>query len=281
MLLVQISDTHIEEPGQRAYGRYDTADSLARCLTAILALDRRPDLVVHTGDLAHHGSAERYRLFREILGDFPLPFYAIPGNHDARESLRAAFADQSWMPQTGTFLHYVVEGPVRLICLDSTIPGETPGELCAERIGWLEARLAETPAKPTVIAMHHPPFATAMTGGSSVGLLAGGAELDALLRRHQNVLRVIAGHNHRPMTVGFGGTIGYAAPPVSYPFALEMGAERLLSLTAEPPGFAVHVFADDAGVGVPGLITHTVPFGDWPGPIPLLRAGKRILPGGN
>jgi 3',5'-cyclic AMP phosphodiesterase CpdA len=41
---VQISDTHIEEPGQRAYGRYDTADSLVRCLAAILALDRRPDL---------------------------------------------------------------------------------------------------------------------------------------------------------------------------------------------------------------------------------------------
>jgi Icc protein len=276
MILVQISDTHIEEPGLRAHGLYDTAASLARCLKAIQALDRRPDLVVHTGDLTNHGSAERYQLFREILGAFPLPFCAIPGNHDVREPLRAAFADQQWMPRTGAFLHYVVEGPLRLICLDSTIPGETPGELCGERLAWLAERLAEAPGKPTVVALHHPPFATAMTGGSSIGLLRGGPELDEILRRHPNVQRVIAGHNHRAMTVGFGGTIGYVAPPVSFSFALEMGTERLLSLTAEPPGFAVHVWTDDAGLGAPGLITHTVSFGEWPAPIPLLRAGKRI-----
>ena len=191
------------------------------------------------------------------------------------------FADQPWMPQAGTFLHYVIEGPVRLICLDSTIPEQTPGELCGERLAWLADRLAEAPGKPTVVALHHPPFATAMTGASSIGLIRGGAELDALLRRYPNVQRVIAGHNHRAMTVAFGGTIGFAAPSMSYPFALEMGPERLLSLSGEPPGFAVHVWENGGVAGAPSLITHTVPVGDWPTPIPLLRAGQRVLDGGH
>jgi 3',5'-cyclic AMP phosphodiesterase CpdA len=277
MIIAQISDTHIEEPGNRAYGRYDTTAALTRALNALLALDRRPDLVVHTGDLAHSASAERYRVFREVLGSFPIPFCAIPGNHDARDPFRDAFADMAWMPRTGRFIQFVVDGPVRLVALDSTIPGAPAGELCAERLAWLADRLAEAPTAPTIVAMHHPPFATGMTGASSIGLVSGGRELDALLRRHPQVQRIIVGHNHRAMTAGFGGTIGYAAPSVSYPFALEMGPERLLSIAGEPPGFAVHIWGDDAGIGTPGLVTHTVPLGDWPAPIPLLKAGQRLI----
>ena len=33
----------------------------------------------------------------------------------------------------------------------------------------------------------------------------------------------------------------------------------------------------DAGVGEPGLVTHTIPIGDWGEPLPLHRKGKRIL----
>ncbi|MFV0294816.1 MAG: phosphodiesterase [Hyphomicrobiaceae bacterium] len=278
MLLVQISDTHIEEAGAKAYGQFDTTRALERCLAAILKLDRRPDFIVHTGDLAHHGSLERYRLFRSIMDDFPIPYCAIPGNHDARDLFREAFSDRPWMPVEFPFIQFVVEGTIRLICLDSTIPHETPGELCATRLDWLEKRLAEAPGHPTIVALHHPPFATGMTGGSSDGLVRGGVEFAHLLRRFPNVVRVISGHNHRAVTAAFGGTTGYVVPAVSYPFALEMGAERRLSLAGEPPGFGVHLRLDDDGTGAPGLITHTVPIGDWPPPMPLLRGGRRVLP---
>ena len=281
VIVVQISDTHIEEAGVKAHGLYDTAQSLSRCLAAVQALDVKPDVVLHTGDLADGGTAASYGTLRGLLSNFPFPFYAIPGNHDDREPFRQAFSDQPWLPRTGPFINFTVDGPVRLVCLDSTIPGEVAGELCAERLHWLADRLAEAPGHPTIVALHHPPFATAMAGVSGVGLRQGGPELDALLRRYPNVQRVIAGHYHRAMTIAFGGTIGYAAPSAAYPFGLDMGPERILSLSAEPPGFAVHVWMGDAGVGTPGLITHTVSFGDWRAPIALRRGGQRMLDSGH
>lgn len=278
MILVQITDTHIEEPGDLAYGRYDTAATLKAAVTAIGQMSPAPDLVLHTGDMAHHGSIERYRYFRELIADLEVPFYAIPGNHDGRVPFRAAFADTDWMPTEGEFLHYVIDDfDLRIICCDSVREDETPGGFCADRLSWLNTQLSAAPNKPTVVALHHPPFGSAMTGTTSNGLVEGGAELSALLQRHSQVVRVIAGHAHRPFTCAFGGTIGYAAPTTCYPFALETGPERVLSITGEPPAFAVHIWMEDAGVGAPGLVTHTVPVGDWGEPITLLRNGERVI----
>lgn len=278
MIIVQITDTHIEEPGSLAYERFDTAANLRAAVAAINRIKPAPAMVMHTGDMAHHGSIERYRYFRELITDLEAPFYAIPGNHDGRAPFREAFSDMDWMPKDGTFLHYTIDDfPVRIVCCDSVRAGEVTGGLCAERQDWLDRTLAEAPDKPTIVAMHHPPFGSGMTGTTSNGLVEGGAELAAILRRHPQVVRLIAGHAHRPFTCQFGGTIGYASPTTCYPFALEMGEERILSVAGEPPAFSLHLWMADAGVGEPGLVTHTIPIGDWGKPLPLLRKGKRIL----
>ena len=142
-----------------------------------------------------HATAELYDLFCQLMSDLQAPLRVIPGNHDDREMLRSAFADTDWMPQGGVFQHYVVDAlPVRIICCDSVMAGEIQGELCPERLAWLEARLDEAPTQPTIIAMHHPPFASGMTGSSTKGLAHGGPELASLLRRHPQVTRLIAGH---------------------------------------------------------------------------------------
>src|SRR5260370_12491037 len=87
-----------------------------------------------------------------------MPVYVIPGNHDSREGLSRAFADRGYLPTSGGFLHYTVEEwPVRLIGLDTQVPGQPGGRLCAERLARLHARLREAPARPTLGFMHHPP----------------------------------------------------------------------------------------------------------------------------
>ncbi|MFX8389412.1 hypothetical protein ABTL55_19310, partial [Acinetobacter baumannii] len=80
-----------------------------------------------------------------------------PGNHDARDALREVFPDHAYLPKTG-FLQYTVEGlPVRLVALDTLMPGKGYGVLGAERLDWLEARLGESD-RTTILFMHHPPF---------------------------------------------------------------------------------------------------------------------------
>src|SRR5258708_8705981 len=125
MLLCQISDLHVTASGQRLHGVVDTVACLERCVRRIIGLDPLPDLVVATGDLVDTPSARAYGLLREMLAKLPLPVYLLPGNHDERQALRAAFPDHRYLPREGEFLQYAIdEHPVRLLALDTVVPGE-------------------------------------------------------------------------------------------------------------------------------------------------------------
>jgi len=94
MLLAQISDLHIKQPGALAYRRVDTAASLARTIARLNALTPRPDAVLMTGDLVDHGSVEEYRHLKTLLDMLEIPYWLLIGNHDAREPLREVFAER-------------------------------------------------------------------------------------------------------------------------------------------------------------------------------------------
>jgi 3',5'-cyclic AMP phosphodiesterase CpdA len=122
MIVAQISDTHIVAPGQlfrcpvqgtapeaeRVYCEFDTAPYLARAVAALNALVPRPDVVLVTGDLVEHGEAAEYDRLRRLLAPLVMPVFVIPGNHDAREPLRAAFRGDGYFPAEG-YLQYTVE----------------------------------------------------------------------------------------------------------------------------------------------------------------------------
>jgi hypothetical protein len=116
-----------------------------------------------------------------------------------------------------------------------------------------------------------------LTVGSAKGLLRGGTELSEVLSRHDQVVRILAGHVHRPITAPFAGTIGFAGPTTCYPFGIDIGPEQVLNIVHEPPGIAVHLWMPDAKPDGPGLVTHVQPLGDWAPPMTLLRDGKSVL----
>ena len=89
MIVIQLSDPHIVAPGELLYGRVDTADFLARAVAEINRLDPLPDVAVVTGDLVDHGDPAEYEHLRTLLAPLAMPVFVIPGNHDAREPLRA------------------------------------------------------------------------------------------------------------------------------------------------------------------------------------------------
>src|SRR3954452_17049549 len=89
--VAQISDLHIKPQGSLAYGRVDTAQALERCVAALNEFSPAPDFVVISGDLADTPTAEEYQHLKRLLAPLKLPFAGIPGNHDSRELMRAAF----------------------------------------------------------------------------------------------------------------------------------------------------------------------------------------------
>ncbi|MGH8814617.1 MAG: metallophosphoesterase, partial [Advenella sp.] len=118
-ILVQLTDLHIREPNKLAYGRLDTAPYLRNCVESVLRLRQKPDAVVLTGDLTDFGRPAEYAHLRQLLAPLDMPLYLLPGNHDDRTNLRAAFPEHRYMAQ-GEFIQYVVDiGPLRLIALDT------------------------------------------------------------------------------------------------------------------------------------------------------------------
>jgi 3',5'-cyclic-AMP phosphodiesterase len=264
MLIAQITDLHIKPPGQLAYGRVDTAAYLERAVAALLALDPQPDVVIATGDLVDVGDPEEYGRLRQLLAPLAPPLYVVPGNHDARRPLRAAFAGEGYLPADGAFLHYTVEDwPVRLIGLDTQVAGEASGALCAERLAWLAARLAEQPERPTLLFMHHPPFATGIEHMDAMGL-AGAAELAAIVRRHPQVERIACGHVHRSIQTRFAGTLASIAPSTAHQVALDLRPAAEASFTFEPPGFHLHLWQPGGGI-----VTYTAHTESFAGPYPF------------
>ena len=263
MLIAQITDMHIKPPGELLYKRVDTAGFLERAVAHVAGLDPRPDIVLATGDLVDGGKPEEYALLRRLLAPLAMPVYLIPGNHDARDAMREGFPDHTYLPRSG-FLHYTIENlPVRLIALDTLIPGKGHGELCAERLDWLEARLGESD-RPTVLFMHHPPFDCGIDFFDGHRLLEGGPRLAELVRRHDNVERVMCGHVHRPIQVRWAGTMASIAPSTAHQATLDLHDGAPLSMMMEPPGVALHLWRPGTG-----LVTHVSYIGTYDGPQPF------------
>jgi 3',5'-cyclic-AMP phosphodiesterase len=145
MLVAQITDTHITTPGKLLMGVVDTASALERAVSALNSLDPLPDLTVLTGDLVENGELEEYDHLRTLLAPLRMPVLTIPGNHDAREPMREAFVAEGYPPRQG-FLNYVIEDhALRIVAVDTLVPGEPGGALCEERLLWIDRMLAAAP----------------------------------------------------------------------------------------------------------------------------------------
>ena len=270
MIIAQITDFHIKARGELAYRVVDTAACLAAAVRRIAALDPQPDLVVATGDLTDFGRPDEYELLRELLTPLDRPVYVIPGNHDEREAMRLAFADRGFLPASG-FLHYAIEHyPVRLVALDTVIPGEGGGRLCAERLAWLDRCLAAAPDRPTAIIMHHPPFRTGIAHMDRIGL-DGADAFAAVLARHPQVERVWCGHLHRAIQARIGPhAIASTAPGTAHQVALDLHPNGASAFTMEPPGYQLHLWTEA------GFVSHTGSIGDFAGPFPFHADGALI-----
>lgn len=266
MLICQITDLHIRPRGLAAYRVSETNMMVERAIDALIALRPRPDVVLITGDMTDCGLVEEYELLRALLSRLPMPVYMVPGNHDRRDNLRKVFADWPSVVSDPEFVQFVVDDfPVRLIGLDTLVPGASGGELCEKRLAFLERALAVDDVKPVVIFMHHPPFAHGIVHMDRINLTSGQARLRELVRAHGRVERILCGHDHRAIDTLFGGTLASVAPGVSHQVAFDLDPAHEGALVFEPPAFRLHLSGVEEGI-----VSHTVYVERFPGPFPFV-----------
>ena len=274
VLIAQISDLHIKPPGALAYGRVDTASALERCVAALNAFTPKPDLVVISGDLADTPTAEEYEYLKRLLAPLKLPFVGIPGNHDSRELMRAAFPRAAYAFPTGALNQSVEIGGLDLVLLDSSVPGRPHGELDPSTLQWLAATLASSPDRPALLFLHHPPFKTGIWHMDHQYLLNAG-ELAAVVKRHPRAQLIAAGHIHRAILTMFAGIQSTICPAPNHAVDLDLAELRGPSFKVEPPAFHLHAWFPGEGFG--SVVTHQVPIGDFDGPHPFFGPDGKLL----
>jgi 3',5'-cyclic-AMP phosphodiesterase len=233
-LLIQLSDPHVGA----TWTRGDPAARWQAAIESVALLPDPVDAVLVSGDLVEHGADDEYAVVKSALDALDVPVHVLPGNHDDRARLRRHFrlggeADEP--------VHYTVDlGPFRLVVLDTTKPGRDSGQIERRQLEWLEAELTAAPDDTTVLAMHHPPFATGMRAWDAIGLAPSDrAALSGVIGRHPNVVRMLAGHVHCPLTAELAGCIALSAPSTYVQARPRFEADDL-ELSDESAAFAIH-----------------------------------------
>lgn len=249
-VILHLSDTHLLG-GDRLLGdRYDTAQHLRRTLAAAEATGVRPDAVVFTGDLTDLGEPEAYRALRAEVEPWAArlgaPVVWVAGNHDERPALRAELLDgePSEEPATGVY----DLGGLRLIALDSTVPGWHHGDLDAAQLSWLRAELAEPAPRGTILALHHPPLPSHIPFFDILELRDQRGLADAIAGT--DVRAILAGHLHYSTSGTFAGVPVSVAAASCYTMDLARPADEVNGMDAGRAFHLVHVWDD--------TITHAV-----------------------
>jgi 3',5'-cyclic AMP phosphodiesterase CpdA len=206
-VLIHLSDTHLRAAGSRLFDEVDATERLKSALGVIEASGISPDGIVFTGDLVDLGEAEAYTQLRELVEPFAARLqtrvFWVMGNHDDRAGFRGRlFDDTATAPMIPVDRVDELDG-LRLVTLDSTVPGLHHGELRDEQLAWLADVLATPAPLGTILAMHHPPVPSVLPLAASVELRDQSRLAEVL--RGSDVRAIIAGHLHYSTFATFAG----------------------------------------------------------------------------
>ena len=253
MLIAQISDVHIRDHLGMFGELVDTSKTLEKAIKLLNALDPQPDVVLATGDLTDDGTKEQYSQFLEIIAPLNAPLLPLPGNHDDYSEFINAFS--STLPDEIPKNHcsYVIDNfPVRLIALDTSLPGQHDALFSEDHELWLSQVLAQEKDKPTLIFTHFPPFETGINFMDISGLKSAD-RLEKIIRNNPQVKLVVAGHVHRPIQTSFASTMISVCPSTGNQLKLDLNPKNG-SAVDEPPGFQLHIWKNDRFVTHTGII---------------------------
>lgn len=204
-VLLHLSDTHLRAAGSQLFDRVDAAAHLRRALDAIEAAALRPDGIVFTGDLVDLGERGAYAELRDLVEPFAerleTRVFWVMGNHDDRAGFRETLWRESGTAEAADRVDEI-DG-LRLITLDTSVPGARHGEVRPAQLAWLREVLSTPAPLGSILAMHHPPVPSVLPLAASVEL-RDQRSLAAVLAG-SDVRAIIAGHLHYSTFATFAG----------------------------------------------------------------------------
>ena len=238
--ILQITDTHLAASGKLVSNTLDSKSALDDAvadITAALPKLEEIDALLITGDLSDDGSASSYAMLRNALEPLGLPILPIPGNHDLRQPMRAAFDDLDLFAAKGRLNWFKDIGPLRLVGIDTLIEGSGGGVIDQETAEFLNAALAFD--GPVLLAMHHPPFTSGIRFMDEIGL-AGTDLLAQSIEGSPADIRIVCGHLHMVTAGSIAGKTAIICPSTCSSFDVDFRPNAPVGFFPGGGGYMVH-----------------------------------------
>ncbi|WP_327110140.1 phosphodiesterase [Nocardia sp. NBC_01730] len=204
-VLFHFSDTHLLAGDDALYGDVDADLRLRQLLEQAASSRIRPTAIVFTGDLTDQGEPAAYDKLKAIVEPFArslrTPIVWVTGNHDDRAALRTQLLGEHASTSPLDRVH-LIDG-LRVIALDTSVPGHHYGEITDDQLAWLRSVLAGPAPFGTILAMHHPPVPCVLDLAVTVELRDQRRLADVL--DGSDVRAILAGHLHYSTSATFAG----------------------------------------------------------------------------
>jgi Icc protein len=205
----------------------------------------------------------------------------VMGNHDDRGAFREGLLGQLHLGEEQKAAPidrvYDING-LRIISLDSTVPGHHYGEISEAQLDWLAEELSVPSRDGTILALHHPPVPSVLDLAVLVELRDQPGLAEVL--RGSDVRSIIAGHLHYSSTASFAGIPVSVASATCYTQDLNVPVGGTRARNGAQAFNLIHVFEDT-------VLHSVVPIGAY-APVSyvsaeetaaiLRREGVRIAP---
>jgi Icc protein len=239
--ILQLSDLHpFADPDERLFG-IPTRELLTDVLAHVQASGLRPDHVVVTGDHTQDELPETYAAVRELLEPFLDRLWLLPGNHDDRAVLRAAFDDRIPVDGAGRITFSFRAGDWLCLGLDTHVPGAASGRIGADQVGWIKEQLDQHRPRAAVLFMHHPPVELGLPWLDRIGL-EDARLLQDLLAQEPRIRLVCCGHVHHESSNRLGAAEIVTVPSTGLQFS---PVSDVAEFVAAPPGYRLIELGDD------------------------------------
>lgn len=271
--VVHISDTHLLSTDDSLYESTVNSDAnLQKLFAGLLESGCQPEALIFTGDLADKGETGAYRKLAQMVEPIAKKLGCeviwVMGNHDDRKNFRMNLLDE-YPSESSIDKVYNING-LRIISLDTSVPGHHYGEVNSEQLVWLADVLSVPAPHGTILAMHHPPIPSVLDLAAVVEL-QDQHSLGEILRG-TDVRSIIAGHLHYSSSASFVGIPVSVASATCYTQDLNVEVGGTRGQDGAQAFNLIHVYEDT-------IVHSVVPLGNYPtvGKFVSAKETQRIL----
>jgi 3',5'-cyclic AMP phosphodiesterase CpdA len=213
-LFLQISDTHI---GFNKEANPDVVGTLTRTIALVNDMPKKPDLVIHTGDITHLSKASEFDTAAQLLSQINVTeLHTTPGEHDVADAAVTEYFNRYGKASDNRGYYSFDHHGVHFVSLINVLNFKPNGlgNLGQEQLEWLEKDLQGRSASTPIVVFAHMPLWTVY---APWGWGTGDADQAMSYLKRFGSVTVLNGHIHQIVQKVEGNITFHTARSTAYP----------------------------------------------------------------